>query len=61
VVLQTAVGLASVGLGCLHFVARGRRPVTRSFYLGSAVSSSTLRTVLALVEVSCGFVLLFTA
>jgi hypothetical protein len=59
--MQVAVGLMCVALGCLHFVDRGRTPHARSFYLGSVTSSHTLRAVLALIEVACGFILLFSA
>jgi hypothetical protein len=59
--MQTAVGLVCVALGCMHFVDRGRTPHARSFYFGSVRTSHTLRAVLALVEVACGFALLFTA
>jgi hypothetical protein len=58
--MQTAVGLVCVALGCMHFVDRGRTPHTRSFYVGSVRTSHTLRAVLALIEVVCGFALLFT-
>ena len=33
----------------------------RSFYFGSVTGSHQLRAVLALIEVACGFALLFTA
>lgn len=59
--MQTAVGVVCIALGCMHFVDRGRTPHARSFYFGSVTSSHTLRAVLAFVEVTCGFVLLFTA
>jgi hypothetical protein len=58
--MQVAVGLVCVLLGCTHFVDRGRTPHARSFYFGSVTTSHTLRAVLALIEVLCGFVLLFT-
>jgi hypothetical protein len=58
--MQAAVGLVCVALGCLHFVDRGRTPHARSFYLGSVSSSHRLRAVFALIEVLCGFALLFT-
>jgi hypothetical protein len=59
--MQVAVGLVCVALGCMHFVDRGRTPHARSFYFGSVTTSHTLRAVLALAEVICGFLLLFTA
>jgi hypothetical protein len=59
--MQTAVGLVCVVIGTMHFVDRGRTPHTRSFYLGSVTQSHRLRAALALIEVSCGFLLLFTA
>ena len=59
--VQVAVGLLCVGLGCMHFLDRGRTPHARSFYIGSVATSHTLRGVLAVVEVACGFALLFTA
>ena len=59
--MQTAVGLACVALGCIHFVSRDRAPQTRSFYFGATTSSPVLRAALALVELGCGFALLFLA
>ena len=59
--MQTAVGLLCVVLGCLHFFDRGRHAQARSFYIGSLKPSPGSRAVLALVEVACGFLLLFTA
>jgi hypothetical protein len=59
--MQTAVGLVCVVIGSIHFVDRGRTPHARSFYFGSVIQSHRLRAVLALIEVSCGFLLLFTA
>jgi hypothetical protein len=59
--MQVAVGLVCVALGCMHFVDRGRTPHARSFYFGSVSGSHSLRAVLAVIEVVCGFALLFTA
>jgi len=59
--VQTAVGLVCVALGCMHFVDRGRTPHERSFYFGTVKTSHSMRGVLALIEVVCGFALLFTA
>jgi hypothetical protein len=59
--MQAIVGLICVALGCAHFVDRGRTPHARSFYFGSITTSHRLRGVLALIEVVCGFALLFTA
>jgi hypothetical protein len=59
--MQAVVGLICVALGCMHFIDRGRTPHARSFYLGSVATSHRLRGVLALIEVTCGFALLFTA
>jgi hypothetical protein len=59
--MQTAVGLACVALGCVHFVNRDRAPHTRSFYLGATTSSPVLRAALAVVELGCGLALLFFA
>jgi hypothetical protein len=59
--VQTVVGLVCVVLGCLHFADRDRRSHQRSFYLGAVRTSPGLRGALALVEVVCGLVLLFTA
>ena len=59
--MQTLVGLTCVALGCLHFVDRGRTPHERSFYIGSVKTSHRMRGALALIEVLCGFALLFTA
>jgi len=59
--MQTAVGFACIALGCLHFIDRGRTPHARSFYFGSVTSSHTFRAVLAVIELLCGFVPLFTA
>jgi hypothetical protein len=60
-VVQTAIGLLCVTLGCLHFIDRGRTPHSRSFYIGSVKTSHAMRGVLAVIEVACGFALLFTA
>jgi hypothetical protein len=59
--VQTAVGLACVALGCVHFLSRDRAPQTRSFYLGATISSPVVRAALALVELGCGLALLFLA
>jgi hypothetical protein len=59
--MQTAVGLVCVALGCIHFVDRDRRSHHRSFYLGAVTTSPGLRAALAMIEVVCGLVLLFTA
>jgi hypothetical protein len=59
--VQTAVGLVCVALGCVHFLSRDRAPQTRSFYLGATTSSPLLRATLALIELGCGFALLFLA
>ena len=59
--MQVLVGVMCVALGCMHFVDRGRTPHARSFYFGSVTSSHTLRAVLAIIEVGCGFALLFSA
>jgi len=59
--VQTLVGIICVALGCMHFADRGRARHTRSFYVGAVTMSPAFRTGLALVEVACGFVLLFTA
>ena len=59
--MQTVVGLLCVVLGCMHFVDRGRTPHQRSFYIGTVKTSHTMRGLLALIELTCGFVLMFTA
>jgi hypothetical protein len=59
--VQTLVGLVCVLLGCMHLADRDRTPYARSFYFGSARSSHTVRASLAIIEVTCGFALLFTA
>lgn len=62
--MQVAVGLICVAFGMMHFMARDRGPEqeARSYYLNTFVPrSSTARAALAVVEVSVGFALLFTA
>ena len=61
--MQMAAGLMCVALGCLHFSDRARSAhEVRSFYLGSLIpKTSRARGSIAVIEVVCGFVLLFTA
>ena len=59
--MQTVVGIICIALGCMHFADRDRATHSRSFYVGGLKMSPRFRTGLAIIEVLCGFVLLFTA
>ena len=59
--MQTLVGIICIGLGCMHFADRDRARHSRSFYVGALTMSPAFRTGLAVIEVACGFALLFTA
>ena len=59
--MQAVVGIICIALGCMHFSDRGRARHSRSFYVGALTMSPAFRTGLAILEVLCGFVLLFTA
>jgi len=59
--MQAIALVICIALGCAHLVDRGRTPHATSSYFGSVTTSHRLRGSLALIEVVCGFALLFTA
>ena len=60
--MQTAVALACVAIGLVHFVQRDReQPQARSLYFNLLPYTAPVRTVLALAELAVGLALLLTA
>ena len=60
--MQTAVALACVAIGLVHFVQRDReQPQARSLYFNIIPMTPPIRTFLALAELGTGLALLLTA
>ena len=60
--MQTAVALACVAIGLVHFVQRDReQPQARTLYFNVLPYTPMLRTFLALAELGVGLTLLLTA